>query len=71
MSKVQKSFPVKFLNRRNFFKAAGISAVSGTVALVVDEKSTEAGTIEPHDTPTPSRYRETAHVRQAYKLARF
>ena len=63
---------VKALDRRAFFKTAGIVAVGGVaVATAAGSSLAESENTKPSDKPTSSRYRETDHVRKAYKLARF
>ncbi|MGH1481391.1 MAG: twin-arginine translocation signal domain-containing protein [Geminicoccales bacterium] len=53
--------------RRDFLKLASVGAVSGAAAAVVGTPDAEAKV----ESKTAVGYRETAHVRQAYDLARF
>ncbi len=56
-------------DRRNFLRLAGLGATAGAVAVATGASSEEA---EAAETSTGSAgYRETAHVRQYYKLASF
>ena len=55
--------------RRGFLKLAGLGAAAGTVGAAVGvEPATAAEAVAE---TTSSGYRETAHVRQVYALARF
>lgn len=53
--------------RRDFLKLASIGAASGAAAAVVGSPEAEAKV----ESETAAGYRETAHVKQAYDLARF
>lgn len=56
------------LDRRRFLTAAGLAPVAGAVGAATaatDDARTET------ETPKSGRYRETEHVREAYRLARF
>jgi len=55
--------------RRQFLKLASLGAVAGTVAAVTGqgERAAEAAAPEPEG----KGYRETAHVKKVYELARF
>lgn len=56
-------------DRRNFLKFAGASAIGGGAALVAGQSPADAATaVEPSKT---GLYRETAHVRRYYELAKF
>ena len=55
--------------RRQFLKLASLGAVAGTVAAIAGEAPREAQADEPK--PQGQGYRETAHVRKVYELARF
>jgi hypothetical protein len=55
--------------RRQFLKLASLGAVAGTVAAVTGEGERPAQAAEPE--PQGKGYRETAHVRKVYELARF
>jgi hypothetical protein len=57
--------------RRQFLKLASLGAVAGTVAAVAGggEREGQAQAAEPE--PQGRGYRETAHVRKVYELARF
>ncbi len=58
------------LGRRDFFKKAGLGA--GAVgATVVGLAGKEAGAAEPSSGPDRAGYRETAHVKKYYELARY
>lgn len=54
--------------RRDFLKVASVGAVSGAAAAALG-KPTSAEAATPSD--TAAGYQETAHVKQAYDLARF
>jgi len=54
--------------RRDFLKFASVGAVSGAAAAAL-AKPTTAEAAAPSE--TAAGYRETAHVKQAYDLARF
>ena len=64
MKKDQEATTTK---RRDFLKFASVGAVSGAAAAVVGAPAAEAKV----ESETSAGYRETAHVRQAYDLARF
>ena len=54
--------------RRDFLKLASVGAVSGAAAAALGKPSSaEAETVS----ETAAGYRETAHVKKAYELARF
>jgi hypothetical protein len=55
--------------RRQFLKLASLGAVAGTVAAAVGEGSKDAAAAAPE--PAGQGYRETAHVKRVYELARF
>jgi hypothetical protein len=55
--------------RRQFLKLASLGAGAGTAAAVVGEGSKEAAAAAPE--PEGKGYRETAHVKRVYELARF
>jgi hypothetical protein len=58
----------KQAGRRDFLKLASVGAVAGTVAVATGTASTEAEAMtEEHS----EGYRETAHVKKFYELARF
>ena len=71
MDKSQKVSPDKSVNRRRFFRTAGVSAVSGVAALAIGNEQSEAASADPELNGDRSRYRETEHVRRVYQLARF
>ncbi len=71
MDKMRKVSPDKSVNRRRFFRTAGVSAISGVAALAVGDKQSEAASSDPESNGDQSRYRETEHVRRVYQLARF
>jgi hypothetical protein len=62
---------VKSMDRRNFFKSAGVGAgaIGGAAALAVAGKDAEAA--EPVKSPTAAGYRETDHVKKYYELSKF
>ncbi|MGI9510451.1 MAG: twin-arginine translocation signal domain-containing protein [Geminicoccaceae bacterium] len=65
MDKNQKPTAAK---RRDFLKIASVGAVSGAAAAALGATSpAEAETVS----DSAAGYRETAHVKQAYDLARF
>jgi hypothetical protein len=54
--------------RRDFLKLASLGAVAGTVAAAAGaERTAEAAESQPGG----KGYRETAHVKKVYELARF
>lgn len=53
--------------RRDFLRLASVGAVSGAAAAVVGAPVAEAKI----ESETSVGYRETAHVKQVYDLARF
>ncbi len=55
-------------DRRDFLRLAGLGATAGAVAVATGASSEEAEAAEPGKS---AGYRETAHVRQYYKLASF
>lgn len=55
--------------RRQFLKLASLGAVAGTVAAAAGDGRSEAAAAEPE--AQGKGYRETAHVKKAYELARF
>ena len=55
--------------RRQFLTLASLGAGAGTVAAATGDGRSEAAAAEPE--PPGKGYRETAHVRKAYELARF
>jgi hypothetical protein len=59
----------KVAPRRQFLKLASLGAVAGTAAAVVGDGSKEAAAAMPE--PQGKGYRETAHVKRVYELARF
>jgi nitrous oxide reductase len=59
----------KVVARRQFLKLASLGAVAGTVAAAAGGGRSEATAAEPE--PQGKGYRETAHVKKAYELARF
>ena len=59
----------KVAARRQFLKLASRGAVAGTVAAAAGDGPSEAAAAEPE--PQGKGYRETAHVKKAYELARF
>ena len=71
MTKSQKPSPEKSIDRRRFFKTASVSAIGGAAALAISSNESEAVAADPKATGDRSRYRETEHVRTAYRLARF
>ena len=59
----------KVAARRRFLKLASLGAVAGTVAAAAGDGRKEAAAAEPE--AQGKGYRETAHVKKAYELARF
>lgn len=59
----------KAAERRRFLKLASLGAVAGTAAAVAGEGGQEAAAAAPE--PEGKGYRETAHVKRVYELARF
>ena len=59
------------MDRRRFFKTASVSAIGGAAALTISSNESEAAAADPKATGDRNRYRETEHVRTAYRLARF
>ena len=55
--------------RRDFLKLASLGAIAGTVAAATGGKPEEAEAAEPAQ--GAKGYRETAHVKKFYELARF
>ncbi len=55
--------------RRQFLKLASLGAVAGTVATAAGAVVKDATAATPG--PQGQGYRETAHVKRAYELARF
>jgi hypothetical protein len=55
-------------DRRDFLRLAGLGATAGAVAVATGASSEEA---EAAESAKGAGYRETAHVRQYYKLASF
>jgi hypothetical protein len=55
--------------RRQFLKLASLGAVAGTVATAAGGGVKDATAATPE--PQGRGYRETAHVKRAYELARF
>ena len=71
MTKSQKPSPDKSIDRRRFFKTASVGAIGGAASLAIGSNESEAVAADPKATGDRSRYRETEHVRTAYRLARF
>lgn len=55
-------------DRRDFLRLAGFGATAGAVAVAT---GASAGEAEAAESGSGAGYRETAHVRQYYKLASF
>ena len=55
--------------RRQFLKLASLGAVAGTVAAAAGASSETAVAAAPE--PEGKGYRETAHVKRVYEVARF
>ena len=62
---------IKQMNRRDFFKMAGLGAGAAGVAAVVVKTTGAAAGERLADRPSKSGYRETEHVKKYYDLARF
>lgn len=59
-------------DRRSFFKKAGLGiGAAGVAAVGLSGTSSEAALSEAPKDQTASSYRETDHVKQAYKTSRF
>ncbi len=71
MNKSQKPSSEKTLDRRAFFRTATVSAVGGAAIVAIGDNDGEAAPNSAEANDDRSRYRETNHVRMAYKLARF
>lgn len=61
----------KSIDRRSFFKSAGVGAgaIGGAAVLAVAGKDADAA--EPVKSPTAAGYRETEHVKKYYELSKF
>ncbi len=59
------------LARRDFFKLAGLGAGAAGAAAVVMKATGAAAGERATERPSKSGYRETAHVKKFYDLARF
>jgi hypothetical protein len=61
----------KSMDRRSFFKSAGVGAgaIGGAAVLAVTGKDAQAA--EPVKSPTAAGYRETDHVKKYYELSKF
>lgn len=57
-------------NRRDFLRLAGLGATAGAVAVATGTNAEQAEAAEAAD-GKGAGYRESAHVRQYYKLAAF
>ena len=66
MKKEQEGKPTK---RRDFLKLAGAGTLGGAAAAAAAVVPTAAAAVEPPE--GGAGYRETAHVKKAYELARF
>lgn len=60
--------PTQTADRRSFLKLAGAGAVTGAVAVAADTANAAPVEAKPEDA---AGYRETAHVKRYYDLARF
>lgn len=65
----QKQTEVRGVDRRSFLRGVGVGAGAAGVAAVVTSKAAEAQPAEAGH--KAGGYRETAHVRRVYDLARF
>lgn len=65
MKKEQEATAAK---RRDFLRLAGLGTLGGAAAAAVGSATAAAGT---ETREAQSGYRETAHVRKVYELARF
>jgi DMSO/TMAO reductase YedYZ molybdopterin-dependent catalytic subunit len=57
--------------RRDFLRLAGLGATAGAVAVASGASAQDAQASEAGEPETGAGYRETAHVKQYYKLAAF
>lgn len=57
------------LDRRTFLRGAG--AAAGAAAVIATGVTPEEARAEPTPTSDQAGYKETAHIRQVYDLARF
>lgn len=57
-------------DRRSFMKLGASSVVGGALALATEHAASAAETTE-QSASTDGQYRETAHVKKYYDLARF
>lgn len=64
---MKKDQEATLAKRRDFLRLASVGAVSGAAAAAVGAPAAEAKV----ESETAAGYRETAHVKQAYDLARF
>lgn len=63
-----KDQETKAAKRRDFLKLTGLGALTGAAAAAVGTTTAEAGV---ETSERAAGYRETAHVKKAYELARF
>ena len=66
---MKKSEAAQLEGRRNFLKMASVGSVAGAAAAVVGSGDAQAAPTE--NAGTGGSYRETAHVKKVYDLARF
>jgi len=59
------------LDRRNFFRSAGLTAIGAGASVIVVPGPTNSGQKNNNHEKTNAKYRLTEHVKQAYRLARF
>lgn len=64
--------PNTSMKRRDFLKVAGLGSVAGTAAIAMSGGRSKAA-VQDHDESgrRGQSYRETAHVKQYYALAKF
>jgi hypothetical protein len=56
------------MNRRNFLRAFGSASTTALVATVATVSPDEAQAYDPGESETKSRYRETDHVKDFYRV---
>ena len=59
------------LNRRNFFRSAGLTAIGAGASVIVVPATANSEQKSNNQEKTNNKYRLTEHVKQAYRLARF
>ena len=59
------------LDRRNFFRSAGLTAIGVSASVIVVPATANSEQKSNNQEKTNTKYRLTEHVKQAYRLARF